>query len=95
MKTLKKIAVKDLLTLGIALFSLNIAFAGIPIQHWTQPGGAKVWLVESPAIPMVDVQIDFDAGGRRDPADQAGLASVTAGMLSKGVAARGRRGRAG
>ena len=89
MITLKKIAVKDLLTLACAIFSLNFAYAGIPIQHWSQPGGAKVWLVESPAIPMVDVQIDFDAGGRRDPADQAGLASVTAGMLSKGVAARG------
>ena len=89
MITLKKIAVKDLLTLACAIFSLNFAHAGIPIQHWSQPGGAKVWLVESPAIPMVDVQIDFDAGGRRDPADQAGLASVTAGMLSKGVAARG------
>jgi zinc protease len=89
MITLKKIAVKDLLTLACAIFSLNFAYAGIPIQHWSQPGGTKVWLVESPAIPMVDVQIDFDAGGRRDPADQAGLASVTAGMLSKGVAARG------
>ena len=89
MITLKKIAVKDLLTLACAIFSLNFAHAGIPIQHWSQPGGAKVWLVESPAIPMVDVQIDFDAGGRRDPADQAGLASVTAGMLSKGVAAGG------
>ena len=89
MMTLKKIAVKDLLTLACAIFSLNFAYAGIPIQHWSHPGGAKVWLVESPAIPMVDVQIDFDAGGRRDPADQAGLASVTAGMLSKGVAARG------
>jgi zinc protease len=89
MTTLKKIAVKDLLTLACAIFFLNFAYAGIPIQHWTQPGGAKVWLVGSPAIPMVDVQIDFDAGGRRDPADQAGLASVTAGMLSKGVAARG------
>jgi len=89
MMTLKKIAVKDLLTLAFAIFYLNFAHAGIPIQHWSQPGGAKVWLVESPAIPMVDVQIDFDAGGRRDPADQAGLASVTAGMLSKGVATRG------
>jgi zinc protease len=46
----------------------------MPIQHWTQPSGARVWLVESPAIPMVDVQIDFDAGARRDPAEQAGLA---------------------
>ena len=38
---------------------------------------------------MVDVQIDFDAGGRRDPADKAGLAAVTAAMVSKGVTARG------
>ena len=36
---------------------------------------------------MVDVQIDFDAGSRRDPADKAGLASSTALMLSKGVKA--------
>jgi len=68
---------------------MNLAHAGLPIQHWTQAGGARVWLVESPAIPMVDVQIDFDAGARRDPAQQAGLAAVMAGMLSKGVSARG------
>ena len=40
------------------------------------------------AIPMLDVQADFDAGSRRDPAPQAGLASVTALMAGKGVAAR-------
>ena len=59
----------------------------IPIQHWTQASGAKVYLVESPAIAMVDVQIDFDAGSRRDPPAQAGLAGMTANMLEKGVRA--------
>jgi zinc protease len=44
-----------------------------------------VYLVQSAVIPMVDVQIDFDAGSRRDPPDQAGLSSVTAMMVSKGV----------
>jgi len=63
------------------------AMAAIPIQHWSQPSGAGVFLVESPTIPMVDVQIDFDAGSRRDPADKAGLAQVTAGMTSKGIQA--------
>jgi len=63
------------------------AMAAIPIQHWSQPNGAKVYLVESPSIPMVDVQLDFDAGTRRDPADKAGLARVTAGMTSKGITA--------
>ncbi|MES2939967.1 MAG: pitrilysin family protein [Pseudomonadota bacterium] len=64
------------------------AGAALPIQHWTQPGGAGVWLIEAHGLPMVDVQIDFDAGSRRDPAAQAGLAGVTALMSEKGVAAR-------
>jgi zinc protease len=65
------------------------AMAAIPVQQWTQPGGARVYLVESPAIAMVDVQLDFDAGSRRVSADQAGLAGAAAGLISKGVAARG------
>ena len=63
--------------------------AGIPIQQWTQASGVKIYLVESHGIPMVDLQIDFDAGSRRDPPDKAGLASVTAAMVSRGVAAHG------
>jgi zinc protease len=70
------------------LFFHSVALAALPIQHWTQPNGAKVYLVESPAIAMLDVQIDLDAGNRRDPAGKAGLASMMAGLLEKGVAAK-------
>ena len=63
------------------------AQAALPIQHWTQPSGARVFLVESHAIPMVDVQIDIDAGSRRDPAAQAGLASIMAGQIASGMRA--------
>ncbi|MEY2952103.1 MAG: hypothetical protein RLZZ401_190, partial [Pseudomonadota bacterium] len=87
MKTTKNIANFALLVSGIAVFLGSYANAGIPIQRWTLPNGAQVNLVESPGIPMVDVQIDFDAGSRRDPAAQAGLASVSAGMSGKGVQA--------
>lgn len=69
--------------------SIAPAWAALPIQHWTQPSGARVWLIESNVLPMVDVQIDFDAGSRRDPVAKAGLASVTASMTSKGLLARG------
>ncbi|MDD2882672.1 MAG: pitrilysin family protein [Rhodoferax sp.] len=87
MNTIKKIAIYAL-SIGVsALFLINFSWAGIPIEHWTQPSGAQVYLVQSAAIPMVDVQLDFDAGGRRDPADQAGLASVAAAMTAKGVRA--------
>ena len=34
---------------------------------------------------MVDVQVDFDGGSRRDPAEKSGLASAVALMASKGV----------
>lgn len=64
------------------------ACAALPIQHWTQASGTQVYLIESPSLPIVDVQIDIDAGDRRDPADKAGLASVTAEMSSKGLLAR-------
>ena len=76
-----------MITGAIGIFCINLAWAGIPIQHWTQPQGARVYLVESPAIPMVDVQIDLDAGGRRDPADQPGLANLMATSTSNGVRA--------
>ena len=75
------------LPLTLALLA-HSAWAALPIQHWTQPSGAKVYLVESHGIPMLDVQLDFDAGDRRDPADKAGLATVVSRMNRKGLAAR-------
>jgi zinc protease len=78
--------------LGLAFAALWLgvpAWAALPIQQWKQPSGAQVWLVESPSLPMVDVQIDFDAGSRRDPADKVGLASATADLSGKGLEARG------
>jgi hypothetical protein len=70
-------------------FLTQSAWALLPIEHWTQPSGAQVWLVQSPGIPMVDVQVDFDAGSRRDPEDKVGLATAVAMMSSKGVKAAG------
>lgn len=84
----KKTAVRALLTGTAALFIHSFTWAAIPVQHWTQASGAQVYLVENPAIAMVDVEIDFDAGSRRDPPTQAGLASMMASLLEKGVQAR-------
>lgn len=64
------------------------ARAAIPVEHWTHASGARIYLVASPSIPMLDVQLNFDGGSRRDPARQAGLASATAGLLLAGVRAQ-------
>ena len=92
MITLKKIVKNALLTVAAVFVTGHAAMAAIAIEHWTQPSGAQVFLVQSHAIPMLDVQLDFDAGSRRDPANQAGLASVTASLSGMGVLANPSRG---
>ena len=89
MKTLKKFTAGAAAVLAVWGLSAQSAWALLPIEHWTQPSGAQVWLVNSPDIPMVDVQLDFDAGSRRDPSAKTGLATAVGLMTSKGVSASG------
>lgn len=63
---------------------LPSAWAALPIERWTTASGAKVLFVRSDAIPMIDLAIHFDAGGRRTPTHQAGLASLAAELLDAG-----------
>lgn len=87
---MKNVAVRAALAGAAALFGLN-AQAGVPIERWQLSNGAQVYMAATDALPIVDVQIDFDAGSRRDPPAQAGLAGVTAGMVEKGVKGEGCR----
>ena len=89
MFTLKKIAARACCISAGVLFYTQSAWALLPIEHWSEPSGAQVWLVNSPGIPMVDVQIDFDAGERRDSSTQAGLANAVGTIAIKGVRAVG------
>ena len=79
--------VGGVLSVMVVLLGMPAAWAAMPIEHWTHAAGAQVYLVQSRSLPMIDMQIDFDAGARRDPADKAGLASATASMASRGVLA--------
>ncbi|MCF8147281.1 MAG: insulinase family protein [Sulfuritalea sp.] len=83
------LAKRPWMVMACALFAVVQAHAGLVITPWTHSSGAKVFLVESPGIPMVDVQIDFDAGERRIRADKTGLAQAMASATSDGVQAFG------
>jgi len=67
-----------------ALFSVP-AQAAVDIQQWALPNGARVSFVETHALPMVDIQVDFAAGAAYAPADKAGLAGMVAGLLDAGT----------
>ena len=88
--TLRERACAWLVWVWLALHAVG-AQASLAIEQWTQPSGARVYLVQSNTLPMLDLQIDVDAGSRRDPAQQAGLAQATAQMFDKGVLAHGGR----
>lgn len=63
----------------------SAAQAVLPIEHWTTSSGARVYFVRADAIPMLDVNVDFDAGSRRDAPGKSGLASLVAAMLARGA----------
>lgn len=71
-----------------SLFALTMSAAVMAtprIETWQTVNGAKVLFVEAPDLPMVDVRVVFAAGAARD-GERAGLASLTADMLTEGAA---------
>ncbi len=74
----------------ILLFMSSVTFsqsilAAPDIQNWQSEKGANVFFVEAREIPIVDIQIIFDAGSARN-GQQAGLAALTNSLLDEGAA---------
>ncbi|TWO81878.1 peptidase M16 [Denitratisoma oestradiolicum] len=78
------IAMKKLFALLLLCVSAAVQ-AGPQIQHWTALSGARVYFIESHALPILDVQVDFLAGSVYDPPGKSGLAGLTNGLLDSGL----------
>ncbi|MGM0562995.1 MAG: M16 family metallopeptidase [Pseudomonadota bacterium] len=55
----------------------------VEIQHWTTDKGARVYFYPADNLPMVDVQVVFDAGSARDK--RPGTAMLTNALLETGA----------
>ena len=86
MRTLNRGLWLVILTLGL----IHSAYAILPIEKLDSYKGAKVFLVQTKALPMVDIEISIDAGDRYDPSNKSGLADMAAGLMNYG--ARGDKG---
>lgn len=81
--------IRPALRLLLVLFTVCVAplaHAALPIQHWQTASGARVYLVENRALPMLDVSIQFRAGNAWEGTHPAGTAALTARLLSAGTA---------
>ncbi|MBL8472307.1 MAG: insulinase family protein [Rhodocyclaceae bacterium] len=61
------------------------ALAGVKIETWSTPSGARVFFVPIPGLPILDMQIDFAAGRAYDPPAKSGVANFTARLLDGGA----------
>jgi len=69
-----------------ALFALpGRVLASPDIQHWKTANGARVYFVQAPELPIIDIRVVFDAGSARAPA-RPGLADMTSSLLNEGAA---------
>jgi zinc protease len=74
-----------ILLAALAMALSLAAQAGVKIEHWVAPSGARVYFVETHDLPILDVEVDFSAGSAYDPSGKAGLASLTASLLDAGA----------
>lgn len=73
--------------LGLLLLVITqTASAKVSIDHWQTSQGSPVYFIQTTGLPMVDVQVVFDAGSARD-AEQYGIASFTTTLLDTGAGA--------
>lgn len=69
-----------------AFLVLLPAMAGaIEIKQVTTPLGIKAWLVEDRSAPVVALSFSFSGGTATDPAGQAGITDLMAGLLTDGA----------
>jgi zinc protease len=66
----------------LMLMSFNLA-AAPEIQTWQTSKGIDVYFVESHHLPMIDLQLVFDAGSVRDPVSKRGLSSITNSLIGQ------------
>jgi zinc protease len=80
---------KNLLGLNVAFlvisfFYSSVTIAAVKIEQWATSQGAKVFYVQTQGLPLVDIQVTFDAGSARD-GEQHGVAALTADLLEAGA----------
>lgn len=71
--------------LGLLLLLMtSVAQAKVTIENWQTTQGSPVFFIQTTGLPMVDVQVVFDAGSARD-GEQYGIAALTAALLDTGA----------
>ncbi|MGZ8241389.1 MAG: insulinase family protein, partial [Methylobacter sp.] len=75
---------RNILSGLILLVVSQAAGSAAKIEHWQTPEGSRVYYVHTEDLPMVDIQVAFDAGSARDE-QQFGISALTSTLLDTGA----------
>ncbi|MEW6600567.1 MAG: pitrilysin family protein [Nitrospirota bacterium] len=86
------ISSSQLLKLLLLLFTVHCSLFtsayALDVKRQVLDNGLTLLVVERHNVPVVKVSIGFDAGNLHEPVDKAGLAGLTAGLLTEGTSNR-------
>ena len=74
-----------LISTTILVLVSQVSQAAPKIENWETSSGLRVYFVNVPELPMLDLSLSFAAGSAYD-GDKLGIAGMTASMLNKGAA---------
>ena len=86
--TLRACLLLGSLLAGLGSLPPTSAYAALETQRHTLPNGVRLVLSTQRAVPIVSINCLVDGGARLDPADQPGLAGLTADLLDEGTRQR-------
>ena len=68
----------------ILMSIIGVAQAGLDIEVWKTPEGSEVLYSQTKGLPMVDIQVNFNAASSKD-GEHHGLANLTNGLIGMGT----------
>lgn len=86
--TLRACLLLGSLLAGLGSLPPTSAYAALETQRHTLSNGVRLVLSTQRAVPIVSIDCLVDGGARLDPADQPGLAGLTADLLDEGTRQR-------
>src|SRR5271167_3245686 len=78
-------------TLVVFLAAVSLSFAQAKLPQYTKetlPNGVVIAMMPRAGVPLVHFRVLIKGGVESDPAEMAGLGSVTSGLLRRGTTKR-------
>ncbi len=69
----------------LLLLPASVAHAVLPIEQFKTDTGVSVLFVQADSIPMLDIEVRFNAGQRLDRFAGVGVAALTAALMDAGA----------